>query len=100
MDPGYYEKQSWELLRCTIDASNTVASGDTISTLTVTVFDDDDTDVTTTIISGTPSFSGTDLTVIIQAGTDGEMYNVRIRLVTTAGEQLEDDLELHIKEKG
>ena len=57
-------------------------------------------DVTTTVINGTPSFSGTDLTMWIKAGTDAELYNVRIRLVTTAGEQLEDDFELHVKDIG
>ena len=101
MKPSYHDKQSWEEHIVTVDASNTIASGDTIATgsLVVKAYDSDGTDVTSTVISGTPSFSGTDIQIELIAGTNGEDYNIRIRLETDNGEKVEDDLTLRIRDK-
>ena len=102
MNPNAHDKQSYEEHIITIDASDTLASGDTITagSLLVKAFDSDETDVTSTIISGTPSFSGTDIQVELIAGTDGEDYNIRVRFTTANGEKIEDDLTLRIRDKG
>lgn len=101
MDPSYHDKQSYEEHIVTIDASSTIASGDSITagSLTVKAFDSDGTDVSSTIISGTPSFSGTDIQVELIAGTNGEDYNIRVRFTTANGEKIEDDLTLRIIDK-
>lgn len=101
MKPSYHDKQSYEEHIITIDASDTVASGDSITagSLTVKAFDSDETDVSSTIISGTPSFSGTSIQVELIAGTDGEDYNIRVRFTTDNGEKVEDDLTLRIRDK-
>ena len=101
MKPSYHDKQSWEEHIVTVDASSTLATGDSIKsgTLTVKAFDSDGTDVSSTIISGTPSFTGTDIQVELIAGTDDEDYNIRVRFETTNGEKIEDDLTLRIRDK-
>ena len=101
MKPSYHDKQSYEEHIITVDASNTIASGDAIKTgsLVVKAFDSDGTDVTATIISGTPSFSGTDIQMELIAGTNGQDYNIRVRFETDNGEKVEDDLTLRIRDK-
>ena len=96
MNPSMKSKQSAEVLKWTLDASNTIATGDTISSIEIKVFDSDETDVTSTLISGTPSFSGTDISVTVQSGTDGQTYNMRLRITTTNGEIIEDDMQIRI----
>jgi hypothetical protein len=101
MKPSYHDKQSYEEHILTIDVSETLATGDTITagSLSVKAYDSDEIDVTSTIISGTPSFSGTDIQMELIAGTDGEDYNIRVRFTTTNGEKVEDDLTLRIRDK-
>ena len=101
MIPSQKTKQAYESLIFTIDASDTVATGDAIATdsLDIDVFDSDGTEVTSTMIEGTPSFSGTDISVQIKAGTAGENYNMRVRFTTDNGEAIEDDLLIIVKEK-
>jgi len=101
MKPSYHDKQSYEEHILTIDASGTIAAGDSImaGSLSIKAFDSAGTDVTSTIISGTPSFAGTSIQVELIAGTDGADYNIRIRFTTANGEKVEDDLTLRIRDK-
>ena len=101
MKPSYHDKQSYEEHIVTIDASGTIATGDSIAagSLAVKAFDSTGTDVTSTIIAGTPSFTGTNIQVELIAGTDGKDYNIRVRFTTANGEKIEDDLTLRIRDK-
>ena len=97
-NPSNISKQSAESLIYTLDASNSVDSGDSIASIQCKMFDSSATDVTSTMISGTPSFSGTDITVQIMAGSDGNDYNLRVRITTTNGELIEDDVLVQVKD--
>ena len=101
MNPSYHDKQSYEEHILTISAADTIASGDSITagSLEVKAYDDTGTDVTSTIIAGTPSFSGTNIQVELIAGTDVEDYDIRVRFTTANGEKIEDDLVLRIRDK-
>ena len=102
MDPKHHEKQSYEKHRVKIDFSgdDRIISGDSLNaaTLSVKAFDDDETDVSSTIIASS-SVSGNYVYVWLQAGTDGEDYDIRVRIDTTLGEKLEDDLILQVIDK-
>lgn len=94
-----WTKSPWETITISFDASNTVASDDSIASVAVTVEDSDGTDVSSTMVEGTPSFSGTTISATIKAGTDGEDYVAFVRITTTAGEQIEDSLYIFVREE-
>lgn len=58
------------------------------------------TDMSSEMISGTPSISSNKVYVTVYGGTDGVTYNLRLRVVTTNGDQIEDDLDVVVIQKG
>lgn len=96
---GYYEKQPDEVIpagRWGIDWDNDLASGETISTCTVTVTDADGTDVTDTLTSGDPTISGTETSIIFTGGTDGETYTVEMQITTSEGGTYEGEFCIEV----
>ncbi len=100
MNPKAWTKQPWENRIIEIDCSSTVPSGATISAAEAKVYDGAGTDVSSTMIQGTPSVSGTTVYVQVKAGTNAADYNLRIRLTLSNGEYAEDDITVFVREKG
>ena len=99
MKPTYQTKEAWEIRYLEFDLTDSLATADTISSITVTIWEGA-TEKTTTMILGTPSFSGAKVYAFVQAGTAGTDYYVRVRVTTTNGEKLEDDLLLRVRLRG
>jgi hypothetical protein len=99
MKPSRWDKQPYDSEIYEVDCSDRVPVGAAISAADVKVFDEDGTDVSTAMVQGTATISGTNVYVQIKAGIDGRKYNVRIRLTLDNGEYAEDDIILHVKEK-
>jgi hypothetical protein len=51
------------------------------------------------MIEGTPSISGSNVYVQVKAGTDGQDYNLRVRLTLSNGENAEDDVTISIRDR-
>jgi len=93
----YIEKDPYAVLDYTLDWTNWLPSGDTISTHTVTV----------STISGDTSplakdsSSNTDylVTGIISGGTAGNIYNVEYRVVTAGSKQDSRNIRIKVLER-
>lgn len=96
---GSAGKQAWESVIYEIDCSDRLPSAVTISAVEGKVFDSSAVDQSATMIEGTPSISGSDVFVQVKAGTDGEDYNLRVRLTLSNGEYAEDDITISIRDR-
>jgi len=97
MEEKSWTKASWEEITITFDAGNAVASTDTISSASVTIYDAAG-DSASTMIDGDASISGTNILQKIKGGTDGQDYIVRLQITTTAGEKIEDTLLIKVRD--
>lgn len=102
MKPDTFTKNSWEKRKLEFDVINALASGDSVASISaVTVWrDSDSVETTSTMLSGTPSKSGNKVYANIQGGTDGVTYRVRVRVITTNGDYIEDTLHLVVSDAG
>jgi hypothetical protein len=98
MIPSSLVKQPYDKRRICIDFSDALYPGDTVSSVVGVTAWEGVTDRTSTIISGSPALTGNKVYTILQAGSDGITYNIRIRVLTTNGDQLEDDISLVVRE--
>lgn len=102
----HFRKQPQEIKPFDIDFVDRLASGETVSSVTITVFDEDDADVSSTILDGVADIqTGRDgaLTKVAQrvkAGSDGDVYNIEVLAVTSNSAEEEEDVELRIKKEG
>jgi len=81
----WFAKYSDEEFSVEFDFTNDLTTGDSISTATVVVYDEDKVDVTNTLIDGTPSVSSPDVSFTVQAGTSGKTYEIVIQATTASG---------------
>ena len=90
-------KQPYEVFPISLDFSDSMSSGETISSFTVFAYDSASTDVTSTIISAS---SNTDqvVTVTLQGGTSGSSYKIEVKIVTTSAKNLEEEITLNVFE--
>jgi hypothetical protein len=103
-----YIKQPSELETLKIDWSDRInklgISGYTISALEVKVFETAGTDVTTSMVEGSPTFSGTDVIFTLKNGTDGKDYYARIKATLIKATYVtllqEEDLLIIVRQKG
>lgn len=98
MNPKTFNKQVWEERILEFKLVNSIAPSDSISSVAAVVLDSDGTDVSATMIIGSPTSSGTSVFVEIAAGTHGDDYNLRVRVNTTDGEKIEDDLRIRVRD--
>jgi hypothetical protein len=85
---------------CEFDLVDSLATGDSIASVTsVKVYDDAGTDVSATMVSGIPTFTGTKVYARILGGTHDEVYWAEIVVHTTLGDDIEDDLEIRVTDK-
>jgi hypothetical protein len=87
-------------------ALNLIVSGYVLNAVEVKVFDTSGTDVTTTMIEGTPTIDALNnyIFVVIKNGTDGKDYYVRFKTTWTKTSQPnqidEKDLLIHVRQIG
>jgi hypothetical protein len=93
----YWKKSSREEMTVSFDATNLVASGDTISAADVLVTDQSGTDVSATLAPDAAGIDGLTVTQKIEAGTDGQNYLATLQITTAAGDELEDTLNIRIR---
>ncbi len=97
----YFEKQSDEIQFICADFAGDIETSEalTVGSSTVTAYDSNDVDVSSTIISGALAAVGTQaMKIKIQAGTDGEKYKLTFKAITDAGETKELDIYMIIND--
>ena len=86
----YLEKQPFEELVVCVDFANVLATGETISTPSVVG--------SAVVLVGAVSAVGTQVRHSVEAGVDGVDYNLSFRIVTSNGNQFEEDVRLSVRE--
>jgi hypothetical protein len=96
MRPSVFRKQPWEERRLEFDVSSALNAGDSVSSLTsVTVLLNG---VAQSAMLGVASVVGNKVYALIKGGTHGLNYDVQVRVATTNGEKIEDDLMLEVRD--
>jgi hypothetical protein len=97
MNPSSWTKQPSEKRRLAFSASNALITADTIASYEAKIFNAAGDDLSATMLAGS---SNTDTTVYVwvQAGTSGITYFLRVKIKTTMGEVIEDDLAVVVRE--
>ena len=100
MKPYIWTKQPSTTRRLEFDGVKTLILTDTIVSATAAIFDDaTGVDVSASMI-GTPVVVGNKIYILVRGGTDGGTYWLRLRITTTLGELIEDDLKILVKQTG
>jgi hypothetical protein len=99
MNPSVFIKQPWEKRQIVVDFSDSLLSGDTISSVNSVTAWLDGVNVSDDIIYGAPTYVGNKVYVVLMGGINGLTYNIRFRVGSTGGDLIEDDLNLIIREK-
>lgn len=92
-----FTKQPSEQYAISTEFSGALVSGESISTLTVTAYDEDNNDVTSTIIESS-SIDGTEGLAVVKSGTDKETYKITFLIETSLGNKYEDDQIMNVLE--
>jgi len=100
MEPGIFIKQPWEQRKLEFDFTDTLATGDTLASVSGVTVWEGTTDKSATMVSGAPTLSGNSVFAVIIAGTEGTSYWIRVRAITTNGDLVEDDLRLLVRNVG
>lgn len=98
MVPPSWRKQPSEKRRLAFDATKALIAGDTIDSYEAKIFNAAGEDLSATIIAASTN-TDTVVYVWVQAGTTGLSYFLKIKITTTFGEIIEDDLALEVVEK-
>jgi len=98
MKPQIWEKQPSIKRRLPFDASKALISGDTIASYEAKIFNNLGEDLSATMLAGS-SNTDTMIYIWVQAGAAGQTYFLRIRITTTMGEVIEDDLAVRVIQK-
>ena len=99
MNPSTYTKQPSEKRRLAFDASLALITGDTIASYEAKIFNAAGADLSATMIAGS-SNTDTVVYVWVQAGATGLTYYLRVKITTTMGEVIEDDLNVIVRQRG
>ncbi len=97
--PAHVTKQPVEKRLLEFECSGALCSGDSISSVVATAYDEDGV-ASPTILSGSPTINATDFSLWIQAGTNRKNYWVDLKVTTALGEVLNNDLRIVVREKG
>lgn len=100
MEPHSWTKQAWEERTLRFDLTPSLATGDTPASVSGVTVWEGTTEKTATMFSGPASISGNYVYAKIIAGESGHTYDVRLRVITTNGDRLEDDLKVLVREIG
>jgi len=99
MKPGSMEKQPWEDRQYSLDMAQSLASGDSVASATMVIYDAEGEDVSVNMTSGSPIVSGNIIYFRIKGGTHGNDYWAEIRGVTANGDRIEEDLRIIVSDK-
>lgn len=97
MKPFNWIKQPSESRILSIDCSNSVPSGVTISSVTVGMYDEGENDLSSSMVYGTPLISGNLIYTQILGGVSGQFYDCKVVLTFSNGETAEDDITVQVK---
>ncbi len=100
MEPAIYTKQTWEERKFEFDATDSLAAGDSVSSISGITVWEGTADKSATMVSGAGSVVGNKAYAKIIGGEDGHSYWVRVRLLTANGDKIEDDLRLLVRNVG
>ncbi len=96
---GGVAKQPAEVFTISVDFANDLAVGETVATKTVTARDaGTDADTSGTILSGSPSSSGSVITQKVAGGASGDKHILTYRITTSAGDTFEAEVLLSVSE--
>ena len=98
MTPSKWVKQPSEVRELEFDMTNSLASGDAIFSVDAKIYLGTE-DVSSALISGSPIISSPKFYLTIQGGIDGNVYRLEMKVPTLAGEVIEDELKIVVKEK-
>jgi hypothetical protein len=94
---GRFSQQPWEIRRYRLDY--TEALGDTETIVTPTFLVDPTSTTPFAITNAAVDVTGKFLVFYASGGEDGTSYQVSVRVVTSAGQQFEDEVEFLIEER-
>lgn len=95
---GTVTKQSYEEFNVTVDFSNVLSTGETLSAATVTVTLQGSTTDYTSDMAGTPSIDGNTVVCLIKGGTNTYKYNASYRVETDASQKFEADVVIKVQD--
>ena len=99
MKPPTWEKQPWMKRRLPFNLSTAMITGDSILSFEAKIYNAAGDDLSGTMLAG-QSNTDTIAYVWVQGGTTGTSYFLRVRVTTTLGELIEDDLNVIVKQRG
>jgi hypothetical protein len=100
MKPSSWLKQPWEVRQLEFNPANSIITGDSLYTITNITIWEDSVEVTNDMINGTPNILNNKIYVVLKAGVAGHTYNMRLRIETTNGDLIEDDLRIIVTQVG
>ena len=97
MNPSIFIKQPWEERQLEFDVANALATGDTLASVTsITVLLGDVSQAS--MVSGNSSMIGNKVYQKIIGGTHGLDYTIRVRVATTNGDKIEDEITMQVRD--
>ena len=97
MNPSVWVKQPWEERLLEFDASTALSTGDSVASVdSVKVFLNGVEQAA--MISGSPTIDVNKVRQKIVGGLDTVNYVIRVRLVTTNGDKIEDEITMKVRE--
>ena len=97
MKPFIFTKQPWEERQLEFDVTNALATGDSVASVSsINILLDDV--IQTSMVSGSSSITGNKVYQKVAGGYHGYDYNIRVRIITTNGDKIEDDLVMQVRE--
>jgi hypothetical protein len=97
MNPSVWVKQPWEERLVEFDATPALSTGDSVASVdSVKVFLNGVEQAA--MISGSPTIDVNKVRQKIVGGLDTVNYVIRVRLVTTNGDKIEDEITMKVRE--
>ena len=103
MEPTIWTKQDFEERTLEFDATDSLATGDSASSVLITVWEGTTACLTmigAPVLHPVPYLVGNKAYAQIVGGEDGHSYWVRVRVTTADGDIIEDDLRLLVRNVG
>lgn len=93
---GTYTKSPAEQERVEYDATDALATGETVASATCVAYDDAGTNVSATLLSGTTSVVSPYVYQLVIAGTAGETYHLVFTATTSSGQIVQDTVRVDV----